>query len=182
MVNQFYLSTQSKTLSIQHEPVSLNIVCEYLKESIIADKNDFEIEINSFSNHQYGSFNTFGAARLEILFYEKMSSEAGREQITLYGVVENIHFQLVSFTLLYDTSWFDKDTHYHDDRYFDSIIIDGPGSSHIIPSTAFDLSIRSPDGVLAGHCSVILRFTSELQKRWSPTVPAAFPAPLPISP
>ena len=152
------------------------------QKSIIADKNSFEIEINSVSNHQYGSFNTFGAARLEILFYEKMPSEAGREQIILYGVVENIHFQLVSFTLLYDTSWFDKDMHNHDDRYFDSIIIAGPGSSHMIPSTAFDLSIRSPDGVLAGHCSAILRFTSELQKKWSPTVPPAFPSPLPISP
>jgi len=182
MVNQFYLSTQSKTLPIQHEAVSLNIVCEYLKESIIADKNNLEIGINSFSNHQYGSFNTFGAARLEILFYEKTSSEAGREQITLYGVVENIHFQLASFTLLYDTSWFDKDRHHHDDRYFDSIIIDGSGSSHIIPSSAFDLSIRSPNGELVGHCSVMLRFTSELQKRWSATVPAAVPLSLSISP
>lgn len=182
MVNQFFLSTQSKALSIQHEPVSLNIVCEYLKESIIADKNNLEIEINSVFNHQYGSFNTFGAARLEILFYEKTSSEAGREQITLYGVVENIHFQLASFTLLYDTSWLDKDTHHHDDRYFDSIIVDGSGSSPIIPSSAFDLSIRSPSGVLVGHCSVMLRFTSELQKRWSPTVPATVPVSLPISP
>lgn len=182
MVNQFYLSTQSKTLSREHEPVSLNLVCEYLKKSIIADKNDLEIEINSSSNHRYGSFNTFGAARLEILFYEKTSSEAGREQITLYGVAENIHFQLVSFTLLYDTSWSDKDTCYHDDRYFDSIIIDGTGSANIIPSSAFDLSIRSPNGVLIGHCSVILRFTSVLRRRWSPTTPVAVPVSPPLSP
>jgi hypothetical protein len=170
MVDHMYLSTQSKILSIKYKPVSLSIISRYLKDSIIPDKKNLEVEINRFSNHQYESFNTFGAARLEILFYEKTSSEPGREQITLYGIAENSHFQLKSFTLFCDTCWLDKSIHHPEDRYFDSIIIDLSGSSPVIHGSSLELSLRNADGVLSAHSSSVLRFNSILQKEESSTL------------
>ncbi len=170
MVDHFYLSRQSKTLSIKYKPVSLNIISRYLKDSILPGRNNHEIEINRFSNHHGDSFNTFGAARLEILFYEKTSLETGREQITLYGIAENIHFQLQSFTLFVDTCWIDNGNHHPEDRYFDSIIIELFGSSPIICGSSLELSLRGTDGELAAHCSTLLQFNSVLKKRGSPAL------------
>ena len=170
MVDHFYLSTQSKTLSITYKPVSLNIISRYLKDSILPGMNNHEIEINRFSNHQYDSFNTFGAARLEILLYEKRSLETGRELITLYGIAENIHFQVQSFTLFCDTCWFDKGNHHPEDKYFDSIIIDLFDSSPVIYGSSLELGLRSADGNLAAHCSTVLQFNSVLKKRESPAL------------
>lgn len=170
MVDHMYLSTQSKILSIKDKPVSLSIISRYLKDSIIPGNKNLEVEINRFSNHEYDSFNTFGAARLEILFYEKTSSEEGREQITLYGIAENSHFQLKSFTLFCDTCWLDKSIHHPEDRYFDSIIIDLSGSSPVIYGSSLELSLRNADGVLTAHSSSVLRFNSVLQKGASPTL------------
>ena len=170
MVNHVYLSTQSKTLSITYKPVSLSIVSRYLKDSILPGKNDHEIEINRFSNHQYDSFNTFGAARLEILFYEKRSLETGREQITLYGIAENIHFQVQSFTLFCDTCWFDNGNHHPEDRYFDSIIIELFGSSPIICGSSLELSLRGRDGELTARSSIVLQFSTVLKNRDSPAL------------
>lgn len=170
MADHMYLSTQSKILSIKDKPVSLTIISRYLKDSIIPGNKNLEVEINSFSNHEYDSFNTFGAVRLEILFYEKTSSEEGREQITLYGIAENSHFQLKSFTLFCDTCWLDKSIHHPEDRYFDSIIIELSGSSPLIHGASLELILRYADGVLAAHSSSTLRFNSVLRKGASPTL------------
>ena len=170
MVDHMYLSTQSKILSIKDKPVSLTIISRYLKDSIIPGNKNLEVEINRFSNHEYDSFNTFGAVRLEILFYEKTSSEEGREQITLYGIAENSHFQLKSFTLFCDTCWLDKSIHHPEDRYFDSIIIELSGSSPVILGASLELILRNADGVLIARSSSALRFNSALQKGASPTL------------
>ena len=162
MVDHFYLSRQSKPLAIKYKPVSLSIIFRYLEDSILPGRNNNEIEINRFSNHQFDSFNTFGAARLEILFYEKRSLETGREQITLYGIAENIYFQVQSFTLFCDTCWFDNGNHHPEDRYFDSIIIALFSSSPIICGSSLELSFRGSDGELTARCSVALRFSAVL--------------------
>lgn len=180
-MNAIYRSTESKTLSGHCEPVSVHIVSEYLKQVILPGDNSLEMEITRFTAHQHEQINTFGAARLEILFYEKTASGEDREQIILYGIAENVCSQLKSFTLSFDTCWLDSRNRHPEDRYFDSIIVDRPGFSRLIPSSSLELNLRNANGMLAGYCAVAFRFASSRLERTahrsraapSPEIPAA---------
>ncbi len=164
-MNTLYLSKESKTLSGHSEPVSMRIVRQYLKQVILPEDNGLEIEITRFSTHQHGLFNTFGAARLEILFYEKEASGEGREQVILHGIAENVCSQLKPFTLSLDTRWLDSCNRHPEDRYFDSIIVDRSGSTRLIPGSSLELSLNCSNGVRAGYCAAALRFESARLKR-----------------
>lgn len=159
-MNGMFLSTQTKTLSAHHEPISMHIVCEYLKQSILPGDNNLGIEINRYTAQEHHPFNTFGAARLEILFYEKTASAENREYIILYGIAENTCSQLKSFTLSFDTWWLESSAHHPEDRYFDSIIVARSSFSRLIPSSSLELSLRKSTGILAAHCTVALQFES----------------------
>ncbi|MEE4166552.1 MAG: hypothetical protein V2I35_11185, partial [Desulfocapsaceae bacterium] len=104
--------------------------------------------------------NSCGAARLEILFYEKAHSSAGSEQIILYGVAENSCSRLKPFTLTINTCWFDTTSHHPEDRYFDSIIVDRSAAPRIIPGSSLELSLWNSGTLLTAHCSAVLRFAS----------------------
>lgn len=169
-MNNIYLSTQSKVLSTHFHPLSVNIVNKYLIESIVPGNNDIEIEINKFTTHK-NYYNTFGSTRLEILFYEKTISDQRREQITLYGIAENIYSQLKSFTICCDTCWCDNRNRHTENKYFESIIIDRFGSSPIIAGFSQELILRNADSILIGHCSIILRFDPDIKSRKSSAIP-----------
>ena len=152
-------------LSVRYEPVAIRIVSEYLKQAILPEDNEFEIEIYRFTADEHAPFNTFGAARLEILFYEKTTSGDGQENVVLYGIAENVCSQLKSFTLSFDTWWLDCCNRHPEDGYFDSIIVERSGFSRIIPGTSLELRLRDSAGILAAHCNVVLRFDSACLKR-----------------
>ncbi len=171
MTDRIYLSTQSQTLLVKHGAAAPAITARYLMESIIPDNNNLEIEINRCFNHEQNRFNTFGSVRLEILFYEKNSFEWDREQITLYGVAENIYFQLQSFTIFCDTRWFEGNNYHAENNYFGSIIIDLSDSSPVITGSSLELTIRTPEGIVSARSSILLRFNSELTPNQSRPVP-----------
>lgn len=167
MMHNFYLTGQVKTLSSHAQPIFITMVSEYLRNTIDRHVSDHEIEITNSSSHNTTHFSFSGAVRLEILFYEKRSPEEGREQITLYGVAENSRFQLRSFTLFYDTCWFQDTINHPDDRYFDSIIIEG-GPAENIPSSSLDVAIWDSAGIVAGHSAAVLKFESAVKEREAP--------------
>ena len=159
-MNTMHLTKESRTLSPHSAPVSIRIVSEYLKQVIIPGNNTLEIAITRFTAHEQAQFNTFGAARLEILFYEKDTSGQDREQVILYGIAENVRSQLKSFTLRFDTRWLDSCNRHPEDRYFDSILVDRPGSARLIPGISITLSLNHANGIVAGYCTAALRFES----------------------
>ncbi len=174
-----HLTKESRTLSAHSAPVSIRIVNEYLKQVIIPGNNTLELAITRFAAHEQAQFNTFGAARLEILFYEKDTSGQDREQVILYGIAENVRSQLKSFTLRFDTRWLDSCNRHPEDRYFDSILVDRPGPTPLIPGISMALSLNHANGMLAGYCTAALRFESARLMGGSPSLPgrAAFRSP-----
>ncbi len=164
-MNTMYLSKESKMLSGHSEPASIRIVSEYLKQLILPEDKGLEIEITRFIAHQHAQYNTFGTARLEILFYEKEAPGEDREQVILYGIAENVWSQLKSFTLSFDTRWLDNSNRYPEDRYFDSIIVDRSCATRLISSSSLELNLNHSNGVLAGYCAAALRFESTRLRR-----------------
>lgn len=164
-----YLPHQTKTLPDTPDSTLLSLVSDYLKETILPESNTLEIDINSFFEHEFNVFDTFGSVRLEILYYEKTYSVDNREQVVLYGVAENVRFEVKSYTLFYDTYWFDKQySHQPVDLYFDSKIVGVASPSSIISGTSFELVLRDANKTIIGHCTGILFFGSELQNRDRP--------------
>jgi len=165
-----YLTGQTRSLPIESSDISFTMISEYLKNTINSQETDLEVELITSSKQHNAHFNFSGAVRLEILFYEKRPHEEGREHITLYGVAENTCFQLRSFTVSYRTCWLVNTITHPDDRYFDSIIIEGYTTENIFSSSYF-VSIRDPAGTVIGHSAAHLRFTSGLMDRTRAPVP-----------
>ena len=176
-----HLTKESRAQSAHADPVSIRIVSEYLKQVIIPGNNGLEIAITKFTAHEHAQFNTFGTARLEILFYEKDTSAQGREQVILYGIAENARSQLKSFTLNFDTRWLDSCNRHPEDSYFDSIIVARPGSTGLIPGLSMELSLKQANGMLAGYCAAALRFESARLTRAVPHCQAAPPSETPAA-
>ena len=159
-MNTRHLREESRTLSAHADPVSIRIVSEYLKQVIVPGNDGLEMAITRFAAHEQAQFNTFGSARLEILFYEKDTSGQDREQVILYGIAENVRSQLKSFTLSFDTRWLDGCNRHPEDSYFDSIIVARSGSTRLIPGISMELNLNHANGMLAGYCAAVLRFES----------------------
>lgn len=139
---------------------SWNIISELLKGTI--DKKDITIEVDNLSNCAQTGFDTKGAARFEILHYQKTSLDEN-EQITFYGIAENVKFQTKPFILICDTFWIDERFAHNNPKgqYFDSIIVNQYGKSPIIEDITFNLIFRDSHEVIIGHCSGSLRFEAE---------------------
>jgi hypothetical protein len=143
-----------------NEISSWNIISELLKGTI--SKKDVIIEVDNLSNCAKTGFDTMGAARFEILHYQKTSLDEN-EQITFYGIAENIKFQTKPFILNCDTFWTDERFAHNspNGQYFDSIIVNQYGKSPIIEDITFNLILRDSHEVIIGHCSGSLRFDAE---------------------
>jgi len=148
----------AEQLVVKDRPAAPCIIARYLKESIIPADTTFEIEIAGCLSRSSDSFNTYGSARLEVLFYEKASSEPKREQIIMYGIAENIYSQLRSFAIFCNTSWFESPGQHPEHNYFDSIILDLSATSPVINGSTLAVNLRKPGGKVSAHSSIILRF------------------------
>jgi hypothetical protein len=161
--DNIYLSDDAEiTPSSDSKSTPLDVVLEFLKKAIVSNEKDLIIEIDDLCNHGHTSFDTMGSARFEILHYNKIRSD-DKEQITFYGIAENVNFQIKPFILSCNTVWTDERfaNNSPNGQYFDSIIVNQYGKSPIIEDITFNLILRDSHEVIIGHCSGSLRFDAE---------------------
>ena len=165
MDDNIYLSDDAKiTPSSDSETTSRDIVLGFLNKVIVSNEKDLIIKVDKFCDHGQSGFDTMGSARFEILHYNKTRSD-DKEQITFYGLAENVKFQTKPFTLICNTVWTDERFAHNNpkDQYFDSIIVNQYGPSKMLKDMTFNLTLQDSLEVPVGHCVGSLRFEIENQ-------------------
>ena len=165
MDDNIYLSDDAEiTPSSDSDTTPRDIVLGFLKKVIVSNEKDLIIKVDKFCDHGHSGFDTMGSARFEILHYNKTRSD-DKEQITFYGLAENVKFQTKPFTLICNTVWADDRFAHNDpkDQYFDSIIVNQYGPSKMLKDMTFNLTLQDSLEVPVGHCVGSLRFEIENQ-------------------
>ena len=163
---------KSETLFTTLPPISsetrintpADLISSYLAYSIVVHQKKLDIDVLEFSPALSLHRNGCGAARTEILFYEKTFSRGSEEHIKLYCIVENNRFQIRSFILTYKTRWHNRLLRHYRNRYFDPIIIGTCIPSRLISFFMADLCIRNQDDTIAGYSSARLTFEGSVSQ------------------